>query len=73
MKYLPPAVLFRCALASVALLCGASWSGAAETELDEGLLFFEEEVRPILARRCYECPVARAVVAADALDPGADH
>src|SRR5690606_9362543 len=31
-----------------------------EPDLDEGILYFEEEVRPILARRCYECHSSEA-------------
>ena len=47
-------------LLSLVLPLGASLSVAAEPVSEDELLFFEEQVRPILARRCYECHSSEA-------------
>lgn len=45
---------------TLAIFMGASPAPGAEPDLDEGILYFEEQVRPILVRRCYECHSSEA-------------
>jgi len=53
---LPFPIVVRCLIAVVAVvLSSETHSGEPDSTKDEGIEFFEKQVRPLLVKHCYEC------------------